>query len=493
VAEHEDLGPLFTLGRVGIMQGSMTASRVLSRHVLAPTLDRLRGTHTMRSLKELEESQWWPQERIERLQAKRLQHLVRYAYERVPYYRRLMDAGSVSPDSIRTPADLPLIPVLSKADVREHSNDLLAEGFPRCELLHGRTSGSTGAPMAFYSTKESRWSRGIARSLRALEWAGVYMGDPVFRLASRGHHGFVSKALFTDMARVFTREKFEDPECFSDSSLQGVVERIARSRPRALRGYASSICIVAEFIRESDIPAPEVGAIVTGGEELFPGQRALMREVFGTEPFSKYSSFENYDIAMECDAHAGLHVAAEDLIVEVVDEDGRPLPPGCVGRVLVTSLHEYGMPLIRYCTEDESSFAEGVCTCGRSLPRLSSVIGRTCSAIYTPSGRRLSTNTLDSSGLVPLGIRQFQLVQEQLDHVTVRVVPGTSASSSGDQSLCAQVKSQFSGWLGDDVAVDVAIVDRIAPTPAGKHLYLISLVRPPAQSATDTSHNTAGA
>jgi len=218
---------------------------------------------------------------------------------------------------------------------------------------------------------------------------------------------------------------------------------------------------------------------VTAGEQLFDWQRVMIRDVFGSEPFSKYSSFENYEIAMECDAHAGLHVAAEDLIVEVVDDEGRPLEPGHLGRVLVTNLHEHGMPLIRYDTADESSVVDSACPCGRTLPRLSAVIGRACDVVYTPSGKRLSANSLDSSGLVPLGVRQFQMVQERIDHVVVRVVPGASPAVGDTGAVVAEVKAQFSTWLGGDVEVDVAIVDHIEPTAAGKHLYLISNVARP--------------
>ncbi|MBN1151599.1 MAG: hypothetical protein JXA58_00175 [Dehalococcoidia bacterium] len=146
--------------------------------------------------------------------------------------------------------------------------------------------------------------------------------------------------------------------------------------------------------------------------------------------------------------------------------------------MLVTNLHEYGMPLIRYDTADESSFAEGVCSCGRSPPCLSVVIGRSCSAIYTHSWKRLSTNSLDSSGLVPLGVQQFQLVQEVIDHATVRVVPTSGLSSSDAHALAIAIKSQYGRWLGDDIQVDVAVIGRIAPTAAGKHLYLISEVTP---------------
>ncbi len=453
----------------------MAVYRALTRHVLAPSFDLLRGTHTMRSLRELEESQWWPLQRIEELQSQRLQRLIHYAYERVPFYRRLMDSRGISPARIRTAADLPLLPILFKPDVREHIDELFAEGFPRSELVRGRTGGSTGTPLMFYSSRENRYTHGVARAVRALQWAGVQPGDATVRIATQGSRGYASR--IGPLARFLSRETFVDSAAFSDSSLPLVVHRIARLRPRALRGFPSALCIIAEFIRESQTPRPEVGAVVTGAEQLFDEQRTLLRDVFGSEPFNKYSSYENFDIAMECEAHTGMHIAAEDLIVEIVDNVGQPIESGRQGHVVITNLHEYGMPFIRYSTDDESSFLTGVCACGRALPRLSTVVGKTGNVIYTPSGKRLSPFALHPSGVAPLGVRQFQFIQEQLDLVTVNVVPNDSLSPSDLQSLAAAVRDHFGSALGNDVRVEVAIVERIQPTPAGKHLFLISKVR----------------
>jgi len=456
----------------------MSLYNSLTRHVLAPTYDRLRGTRAMRCLAQLEESQWWSHGQLEEIQSRRLQRLIRHAHANVPYYRRLMDEHGIRPDDITKPSDLQLLPPLTKELIRANSRELLADGYPRAKLLEGHTGGSSGTPLCFHSSREGRLTHGLARSLRAMEWAGVQPGDRTIHVTKRRFPGTASEGFLARLSRMMSRDVFVDCMSFSEETLPAVIEKIAKSHPRALRGYSSAICIIADFIRESGKQAPEVGEVVVGGEQLFDEQRALLRQVFGTEPFSRYSSFENFDIAMECEAHAGMHVNAEDLLVEIVDDSGMPVSDGCRGRLLVTNLHEYGMPLIRYDTDDESSFAGRDCTCGRHLPLIEGVVGKTGNTIYTPSGKRLSPLTLGSSNLAPMGICRFQFVQETLDHVVVRIVPGSSLAPDAVAALPARVAANFGRVLGADVRIDVVVVDHIQPTPAGKHLFLISKVAP---------------
>jgi len=454
----------------------MSFYRTLTRRFLAPAYDRIRGTRSVRSLGELEQSQWWARERIEDLQAQRLQHLVRYVYDRVPYYRHIMNERGISPADIARPSDLPQLPVLTKEDIRTRSSELIAEGFPRSQLVEGHTGGSTGTPLCFVASREGRWTHGYARSMRALEWAGLYPGDRTCLVAKGRLPDSARSSLLEALSRHFSRDTFIDCSSFTDATLPLAVERIARAKPSALRGYTSAICIIGEHIRDTGRAAPDIGVIVVGGEQLFDEQRELLHQVFGSQPFSCYSSFENFEIAMECEAHEGMHVNAEDLIVEIVDDSGRPLPPGQSGHVLVTNLHEYGMPLIRYNTDDESFLLDGACPCGRQLPRIGAVTGKTGNIIYTPSGKRLSPLTLGSSSLGPMGVRRFQFIQEKIDHVTVKLVPGPGLSSDEVDALPSRVATHFGYTLGPEVNVDVQVVEKIEPTAAGKHLFLISKI-----------------
>ncbi|MBN1151702.1 MAG: phenylacetate--CoA ligase family protein, partial [Dehalococcoidia bacterium] len=128
--------------------------------------------------------------------------------------------------------------------------------------------------------------------------------------------------------------------------------------------------------------------VISGAEQLLDHERALLTEVFGTNPFSKYSAFEVYEIASECSAHKGMHIQAEDIVVEVVNEDGSAAAPDRMGRVIVTNLHNYAMPFIRYELGDLAAIDPTPCECGRHLPRLVGIVGRMSELIVTPSDRR---------------------------------------------------------------------------------------------------------
>ena len=147
----------------------MSLYNTIARHVLAPSLDRMRGTSTMKCLAELEESQWWPRERIKELQSQRLRRLIEHAHARVPYYRALMNERGLRPCDIQSASDLQRLPLLTKDTVRTRPTNLLAEGFPGSELRAGTTSGSTGIPLTFHGTREDQANRGVARTMRGHE------------------------------------------------------------------------------------------------------------------------------------------------------------------------------------------------------------------------------------------------------------------------------------------------------------------------------------
>ncbi len=264
----------------------------------------------------------------------------------------------------------------------------------------------------------------------------------------------------------------------SKDALDDVVRLLHRIRPKALAAYPSTLSLVASHIRDSGHPAPQLHAILTGGEQVFDHQRSLLNDVFGVQPYSRYGSHENYLMATECGAHSGLHVFAQDHVLEIVDECGYPVAPGVEGRVVVTNLHARGMPFIRYDTGDIGSYTVAPCSCGRGMPLLDLKSGRRCDTIYTRSGARFAGTGIGISRFALLGASQFQLVQEDLDHLTVRLVMPGATTGEAQRTARRGVDEIVRRTIGPEMDISVEFVDRIEPSPAGKYVPVISKVDP---------------
>jgi len=452
----------------------MDAYNVFARHILAPAYDLLRGTHTLSCLLELEESQWWPLERIEGLRSERLQRLVSHAYAHVPHYRHVMDERGVRPQDVASVSDLRKLPVLTKAAIRAAGNAILADDISGTELLPMSTSGSTGEPLLFYSTAEDQLSRGMARALRAFGWAGVRIGDRYATLVRPRHFDSQRERMLHRVSRRFRRAVELDYSSLSDEHLALLARKLQFGRFTCLDGTPPLLSLLAGFIRSHGLEAPHIESIVCSGEQLYPHERCLLRETWGTEPYSVYSSYEVFEIAGECEAHAGLHVQAEDVVVEVVDEEGLPAQAGHPGRLLVTNLHSHAMPFLRYEIGDIGTLAPAPCACGRQLPRLAGVVGRASELIVAPDGRRIFAADLGLESFSSLGVRQFRIVQQTLGEMVAFIVWHSEVSPEAREERGRKLSEALRGRVGPGIDVKVESVEHIEPTAAGKHLVVVS-------------------
>ena len=450
----------------------------MARHVMAPVLDVIRGTHTMRCLRELEESEWWPLDRIEELQRARLGELIGRAFESVPHYRRIMHLRGVDPSRFQSVEDLVLLPILTKALIQEDSQDLVSTHANRDELVSARTGGSTGSPLAFYTTREDRHNRGLARVLRADSWAGIQMGDKRISVRVIRRESELQQRVLKTLSARLRRTVQIGITTLSEESIPTLLDLIRRMQPRVLGAYPSILTLIAMTIRDSGIEPPAIPVLLTGGEQLFPHQRELLREVFATEPYSRYSSYEAYEIASECPAHAGLHINMEDIVVEVVDDEGIPVPQGTQGRILITNLHNHSMPLIRYENGDIGSIRPIKCPCGRQSLLLDLQVGRTGDFIYTPSGKRVAGIAIGLSRFAALGVTQCQVVQDRIDCTVVRVVTPSADTEAKKKAVTQGITEILTGSLGNDMQIEVVFLKQIEATPMGKHIHVVSKIDP---------------
>jgi phenylacetate-CoA ligase len=448
--------------------------RFIARHILAPGLDFLRGTQSMKLLKELEESQWWSRDKILDLQNQRLRMLINYAYEKVPYYRRVFDERGLKPADIESSNDLVKLPILTKHLVQSNFDEITAQGFPVKQRVLLATGGSTGQPLKFYTTKRHDKDLCIATLQRSLSWIGFELGDKSLSIANIYPYKSWLEKLMGVPISFFQRKLALD----IGERPANVAKKLGDFRPRLIRGFTSALEQLALFIKKSGKPVFKPSLIFTGAEQLNDYQRELFREIFGCDTYDFYGAVEEHVIGIECKEHSGYHIAAENVIVEIVDAEGKPAVAGEEGRILVTSLYNYAMPFIRYEIGDIGVLSDKICPCGRGLPLLASINGRTLDTIYTKSKGPILGFLLYKPlrTLAELGVDQCQIVQDILERVLIKLIVADGYPQKYRDELQMKVLEIYKGILGKDMEIDVQFVGQIDTTPTGKRRFIISNV-----------------
>ncbi|MFC1847903.1 phenylacetate--CoA ligase family protein [Chloroflexota bacterium] len=447
------------------------------KHLFGPALDFFRGTKAMKLLEELEETQWWPRHRILALQNERLSGLLRYAYDNVPYYQRIFEQGALKPDHIHGSDDLMKLPVLTRQLVKDNFADLTSRHFPRRALSTYSTGGSTGEPLSFIRAKDDIASWDCAAGLRASKWAGYTLGMKCAILCEKSHYGSTVSNSALVAKRFFERIKLLDVLEMGDERTRHFAKRLEGFQGGFIKGYPTAIYLLARFIEREGTPAIRPKAIIASGEGLYSFQRELFAEVFKCDTFSCYRSNEVNTIAGECSEHAGHHISAENVIVEIVDDSDKPVPAGQEGRVLVTNLHSHAMPFIRYDIGDVGVSSDRTCNCGRGLPLLEVINGRITDVIYTVSGKSIPGVALPLGFFATMGVDRFQIVQDTYEKVTVRIVVSSERTQGDIDKLSKGIVLKYKAVLGADMGIDVELVDQIAATQSGKRRIVISNIK----------------
>ncbi|HET7584062.1 MAG TPA: hypothetical protein VFK13_04095 [Gemmatimonadaceae bacterium] len=443
-----------------------------------PSLRRV--AHTLRPMR-------WSRERLDAYQAERLRALVRHACERVPYYRRLYDAHGVRPEHIRSVADVARLPIARKEDMRLlDPGELLARGARGDRLTSSWTSGSSGVP---FSVRRHWVEQDVLHLFRyrALRSFGLRATD---RVASVGlvrtdvGRGSPNKKIVGRTLRAFGLHRRTTVD--ATASAREIAERICAFAPHVITGYPGALAMAAATMTENDRRSLPARFVSVGAEVLTPSLRARIAEGFGVPVFETYGSLEMNLIAWECAATGALHVADDSVLLEVL-VDGRPAEPGERGEVVATNLHAYAMPFIRYRLADVVTRGDRRCACGLPFSVIQGVEGRMIDHLVLPDGRRMLPYEV-SHCLVRMDatwVGQYQLVQERLDRVVMRVVP--SAEPSPRQ--VAELRDDASTVLGRDVTLVLELVRELPRDPSGK----VRLVRSMVQSNYDGPLSFAGA
>ncbi len=450
----------------------MTAPGPYTRFVVGvvfPLHERLKQHNTVAVRRGLEDSQWHKPEQLEQLQVQRLRRLLAEAGTHVPYYRQLFQRIGFDPAAVRSLQDLQALPLLTKADFRLHG-----DAFRHAHavgLARFNTGGSSGEPLVFYIGRE-RVSHDVAAKWRATRWWGVDIGDretvvwgsPIELGAQDRVRALRDKLLRTQLLPAFE---------MSESKLDGFVAAIRAHRPRMLFGYPSALTHIAQHAAKRGVAMDDLGiqvAFVTS-ERLYDEQRATISRVFGCRVANGYGGRDAGFIAHEC-PHGGMHITAEDIVVEIVGADGRPVPHGQPGEIVTTHLATRDFPFIRYRTGDMAVRGTQPCACGRGLPTLAEIQGRSTDFVVAQDGTVMHGLSLVYILRDLAGVQAFKVVQHDIGHTSVQLVLGEGFDPGSERLIVEGFKRR----LGAGVRVEVQRVTAIAPEKSGKFRYIVSHV-----------------
>ncbi|HUH30751.1 MAG TPA: phenylacetate--CoA ligase family protein [Rhodanobacter sp.] len=443
------------------------------RHVLFPAYEvGLRRRRTLAYLAEYQRDQWLAPEQIMALQWQRLQRLLEHCQREVPYYRRRWHELGIVAADIRNLDDYAKLPVLTKADIRNHFDELTANSC-RDRLLTKATGGSTGEPLRFGYTRESN-DRRTAVMWRGYDWAGSRMGRRTLFLWG-GAVGEPTRAhqLKDRLYNVAFARRVLNSFPMSEANMAEFADAIDRYRPEIIVAYVGPLVRLAQWLIATGRKIWQPQGIIGAAEALHEFQRKIIEQAFGCPAFNTYGCREFMLIAAECEQHRGLHVNADHLVVELRQPAGTGAATQS-GEVVITDLFNYGMPFLRYANGDMATASSARCACGRGLPLLARVDGRVLDAIRTPAGHVLPGEFFPHMLKDVPGLERFRLVQRQLDRLDLSIVRGPGF----DDASLAYIRREVNKVLGDSIELRCDFVDEIPLTPSGKLRVTVSELPP---------------
>lgn len=435
--------------------------------VLFPLHERLKGHDSVAVRRRLEASQWNSRDQILAEQAGRLRDFLCAVGARVPYYRTLFRELGFDPARVRSADDLRALPLLTKADIRQHGERMTAEGHG--PLTRYNTGGSSGQPLVFFIGK-ARKSHDVAAKWRATRWWGVDIGDREAVIwGSPIEHGAQDriKEWRDRLLRSTLLPAFE----MSETRLDEFVAWLRMHRPRMLFGYPSALSHIARHAERRGVSLADLGvrvAFVTS-ERLYDEQRQTIERAFGCPVANGYGGRDAGFIAHQCPA-GGMHLSVEDIVVETIDSEGNACAPGQAGEIVVTHLATGEFPFVRYRTGDVGVLDDGQCACGRGLPMLREIQGRATDFVVAVDGTVMHGLALIYILRDLPGIEGFKVIQHTRTRTQVQVV----ADSGFDPGNVRRIVEGFRRRLGDQVDVQVELVAAIEPERSGKYRYIVS-------------------
>lgn len=412
-------------------------------------------------------SQWLSLDQLRAIQNEKLRFMAKYAYKYVPYYTKLFNRLGIVPEDIKTVDDLVALPIIDKELIKNNWDDFKLRNLEKVKYEIRSTGGTTGTPFSYRLSKNDRFLS-AALMYRGWSYGGYDLGDKMVFMGGASLSVDTKNNLIKTLHEKARNLKKLSSFDMSENELENHYNIIREWRPKFIRGYPSSIYYFSKWLEETGREPFKLQACFTTSEQLFDEMRPVISRSFGCKVFDNYGLNDGGVSVFEC-SEGSLHIDMERGVLEVVDDNGNPQATG-VGKIVATSLSNWAMPFFRYDTGDLAEKTGNVCSCGRGLPILKSLKGRTTDILITPEGKRIhGWFFLYIFWKYGETITEYQVVQSNREEVVIKIVPGRGFNENVLKAIEDTIRERCTSWK-----ILFNITDKIEKTASGKMHFIIN-------------------
>ena len=433
---------------------------------------RMSGYPAFKILRFLKSIEYKSPDELQKLQDEKLRALLLHAYKNVPYYNKILaEAGVVKNEDIIL-ENFHRIPVLTKEIMRREGKNLYSGDYKKRGWYYKTSGGSTGEPVTFIQDKKYEAWRLAARFLFN-SWLGKDVGEPELQLwGSERDILKGQESLSTRLRRWMFNKTLQNAYKMSQENMREYINQWSRLKPKQVWAYTDSMYKLSKFAKKEQLQVYSPESIICTTANLLPEAREHIERTFGCKVFNQYGSREVGAIACECQTQEGLHIFSILQKLEILNTDGEPVKGEDIGEIIITNLHNYSMPLIRYKIGDTACFLEKPCSCGRGFPLLKEVSGRVFAHFVKRDGSMVHSQFFVALLFFKPWIREFKIVQMDYDIIDILVAQEGEANAEDINTITRKIKQV----MGEDCEVKFKFVDEVSPTKSGKFLYTFSEV-----------------
>jgi phenylacetate-CoA ligase len=394
-------------------------------------------------------NQWKSPEQIKRIQNEKLRRLIKHSYEKVPYYRQLFDSLNLKPEDVQSTDDLIKLPITTREALHKLPlEQRVAKNIDIKKCRIDKTSGTTSVPFPIYRTHREALLDGIIE-IRTFSAFGAKFWHKMAQLS--GEKNIAEKRSIFHHHCIWRSWRISTWE-----PIESWINKIQQWKPHIIWGYVTTLQVLAEEIIKKEIKNINPSLVISSGGVLFQETRDIISSAFNTRVFDFYASWEAGSIAWECPICEGYHINSDMVVLELL-KDGKPVPQGQEGEVVITNLNNYAMPSIRYRQLDIAILSEKEPLCERPFPLLKTINGRLGDYIILPSGKKVTPHLFARIMSLTPGIAQFKFVQEKIDLITIEIVPLKGFNQLRSNALEKELRK----LVGDDMRIEISLVQEI--------------------------------